>query len=327
MSLEKVPGVSNNTPYSECCTITCMPHVAIIIVDYNGEAETRECLKSLQALNHDTFSFSVTVVDNGSKEPLKISEEDMPKGTTIIRSDANLGFTSGNNLGIKQALQETDPDYFLLLNNDTTVDAQALHEMVTCAENNERAGIITPKIFFSSGREYHKQSYLDTERGRVLWYAGGTIDWRNLDAFHRGVDEVDRGHFDHQTESDYATGCAALIPRMILDKVIGFQDEYFLYLEDVDLSMRIIQAGYRMLFCPAAHVWHKNAGSSGGAGSALHQYYQTRNRLYFFFKYGQVRSRLTLSRFVFKLLLCGTPMERRGTLDWILGRMGKQSVL
>jgi len=304
-----------------------MPHVSIILVDYNGEAETRGCLASLKLIKKNSFTFSVVVVDNGSKETLTIPDEKMPKNTVIVRSDANLGFTNGNNLGIRYAVKHFQPDFLLLLNNDTTVDEWFLEKMLACATTNEQVGIVTPKIYFSSGREFHKESYIEKQIGSVFWYTGGSIDWKNLDAFHRGVDEVDYSQADASSESDFATGCCMLIPWKILEKVGLFNKKYFLYLEDVDLSLRIHQHGYRILSCPEAKIWHKNAGSSGGAGSALQQYYQTRNRLFFFFTFGQLRTRYMTVKYALRLLLQGNSIERRATIDWLIGRMGKQAIL
>ncbi len=304
-----------------------MFHISIIIVDYNGEKDTRECLLSLKKIQHSSFTFSTIVIDNGSKEILSIPAKHMPENSVILRSDANLGFTNGNNLGVNYAISKYNPDYILLLNNDTLVTPDFLEKLVECAQRNEDAGIITPKIYFSPGREFHSESYTAEEQGKVFWYAGGSIDWKNLDAFHRGVDEVDRDQFDRQKESDFSTGCCALLPRKVVNQVKLFDPGYFLYLEDVDLSMRIKLAGYKVLFCPETHIWHKNAGSTGGAGSALQQYYQTRNRLFFFLKYGKWKVKLTTVRFGLQLLFMGSEVERRATWDWIIGKMGKQAIL
>src|SRR5260221_13375042 len=188
-----------------------MTHVSILIVDYNGQADTRECLKSLKVISHTNFSFSVIVVDNGSKESLDIPESAQPPKTHILRSDSNLGFTEGNNLGYQYAKEHYQPDYILLLNNDTVVEPHFIEHLLECAKKNEKIGLVAPKIYFFPNREFHHDSYQKSERGHVFWYAGGSIDWRNLDAFHRGVNELDRGQFDHQKESDFATGCAVLI--------------------------------------------------------------------------------------------------------------------
>jgi GT2 family glycosyltransferase len=304
-----------------------MTHISILLVHYNSELETRECLLSLKKVVSKNFQFSVVVVDNGSKESLQVEANEMPEGAVILRSDANLGFSEGNNLAYKYALEHFQTDYILLLNNDTTVEPQFLAQLLEAAEKTEKVGMVTPKIYFSAGREFHTQSYTPEERGKIFWYAGGSIDWSNLDAFHRGVDELDRGQFDSQTESDFATGCCVLIPRSVLDTLGLLENKYFLYLEDVDLSMKIRQAGYKVMFCPAAVVWHKNAGSTGGSGSALQQYYQTRNRLYFFTKFGSWRIWFTVFKYQVKLLLWGTPIQKRAVTDWLLGKMGKQAVL
>src|SRR5260221_548573 len=226
-----------------------MFQVAIILVNYNSEKETRECLQSLRKIHKKDLQISTIIVDNGSKDPLDLPEKEQLAKTFVLRSDTNLGFTSGNNLGIRYALEHGNPDYFLLLNNDTTVDPDFLEELIRCSQKNPEAGMITPKIYFSEGREYHDESYTAQERGKIFWYAGGTVDWRNLDAFHRGVDELDRGQFDTQHQSDFATGCCVLIPRAVLEKIGVLDKKYFLYLEDVDWSMRAREAGYTILFC------------------------------------------------------------------------------
>lgn len=321
-----------------------MISVALIIVHFNTDEETKDCLSSLTKVRHKGIALHTFVIDNGSKNPLHIPERLMTKHTRLIRSDSNLGFTDGNNLGISVALRDVSPDYILLLNNDTTVKPNFLEKLLEAAQNNPKLGMAVPKIYFYPGREFHTKSYKPADRGNIIWFAGGSIDWANLDAFHRGVDELDRGQFDHVKDTEFATGCCLLIPRPVLEKVGELDPRYFLYLEDVDWSQRVLQAGYDIQFVPESVVWHKNAGSSGGAGSPLHAYYQTRNRLFFFMKYAQYhflssQSKNSLAHTrqlawfylrVFKLaiekLLTGDSSVRRGALDWLIGRMGKQTV-
>lgn len=321
-----------------------MTSVAIIIVHFNTDEETLECLESLSKIKHKGLTVHTYVVDNGSKNPLHIPERVMSKTTKLIRSDANLGFTNGNNLGITVALRELEPDYFLLLNNDTTVRPDFLEKLVAAAVAEPKLGMAVPKIYFYPGREFHLKSYTPAERGNVLWFAGGSIDWANLDAFHRGVDELDRGQFDNISETEFATGCCILIPRSVLERAGSLDPRYFLYLEDVDWSLRVKQAGFELRFVPESVVWHKNAGSSGGAGSPTHQYYQTRNRLFFFLKYAQyhflssdkknefsqtrklVWFYLRVLKLAVEKLMMGNTNVRRGALDWLLGHMGKQAV-
>lgn len=304
-----------------------MDHISIILIHYNAEEETTDCLKSLVNLKADGFKYSVIVVDNGSKVPYEIPAVFAKQPFELVRSESNLGYTGGNNLAITHAFDEYHSDYVLLLNNDTTVDREFAQELWRAAQTQPQHGLIASKIYFSPGREYHGNSYTAKDRGNVLWYAGGSIDWQNLIAFHRGVDELDRGHFDTQQESDFATGCSVLIKREVLEKIGLLEEKYFLYLEDVDLSVRAAQAGYGIGFCPTSKVWHKNAGSSGGAGSPLHQYYQTRNRLLFAMRYGSWRTRLTAASLAVRLGLGGNQAERAAVKDLVTGQLGKRVVV
>lgn len=266
-----------------------MTHVAIVIIHYNSDQETLACLDSLNKIENKNIHVSVRVLDNASKIPLQVDTSKYRLPVEILRSDSNLGFTSGNNFVMRQCLQDESVDYILLLNNDTLVDRHFLTHLIECANNHPDAGVVTPKIYFAPGHEYHKESYGDEEKGKVIWFAGGQIDYANFDAFHRGVDEIDRQQFDQDAVTEFATGCCMLIRRSALTQVGMFDARYFLYLEDVDLCLRMRRAGYKIWYCPHAKIWHVNAGSSGGAGSPLHTYYQTRNRLFFFMRYASGR--------------------------------------
>ncbi|MFH2118154.1 MAG: glycosyltransferase, partial [Candidatus Paceibacterota bacterium] len=202
---------------------------------------------------------------------------------------------------------------------------QALYDAL---HNDPKAGIAVSKIYFTPGLEYHRKSYKKSERGKVLWYAGGSIDWKNLVAFHRGVDEVDRGQFDHQTTCDFATGCAIMIKRVVTEHVGILDKRFFGYYEDMDYSLRVKKAGYKLLFVPQSIVWHMNSGSvAGGVGSKFQQYYQTRNRLLVIAKHGTWRNWLTATRFIFNTLISGVDAERKGVFDFLFFRFGKQPII
>ncbi len=304
-----------------------MIHVSIILVNYNSKEDTIECLKSLQNIKSTGFKHSIIVVDNASREALELPKSLQENQIQILRSESNKGFTGGNNLGIYYAVEKFNSDYVLLLNNDTTVDEEFLKELLKTAESDPRTGMVASKIYFSKGNEFHKESYDKSELGKVLWYAGGSIDWNHLAAFHRGVDEIDRGQFDEQTESDFATGCSVLVKREILEKVGTLDKRFFLYLEDVDWSVRVTKAGYKIAFCPKSVVYHKNAGSSGGSGSPTHSYYQTRNRLLFAFKHGSWKEIATALRIAFSLLLHGSATQRQAVLHFFMMQFGKQPII
>ncbi len=301
--------------------------ISIIIVNFNTAQDTIECLESLQNIKAEDFRYNVVVVDNGSHEPLDIPQKLLDSNVELLRTEANIGFTGGNNLGISHAVKEYNPDYFLLLNSDTTVDPQFLTEMYLDLKNDPQAGITSSKIYFYPGNEFHHQSYDKTQQVQIIWYGGGSIDWLNLQAFHRGVDELDRGQFDQQKTSEFATGCSLLIKREVTEKVGILDKKYFLYLEDVDFSIRVKRYGYKILFSPTSIVYHKNAGSTQGAGSQIHQYYQSRNRLFFFMNYGSLRQKVTVISLIFRWILTGTQIQKKAVLDYLLGKMEKQPVV
>lgn len=302
-------------------------HVSIIIVDYNSHRDTRECLLSLDKIKAKGFKWNAIIIDNGSKEPLVLPPNLINNNFELIRSSSNLGFTGGNNMGIYHSIEKYNSDYVVLLNNDTVVDPHFLQALFECIEENPKYGIVGSKIYFYQGNEFHQNSYKKDQLGQVLWYAGGSIDWQHLAAFHRGVDEVDRGQFDQQKTSDFATGCSLIIGREILEKVGTLDKRYFLYLEDVDLSMRARKAGYEIGFCPESKVWHKNASSSGGSGSTIHDYYQTRNRLLFAATHGDWQAWLAAIRLAWQDFLSGNEKKRQGVLHALTNQFGKQPVV
>lgn len=297
-----------------------MKKVAIVILNFNGGENTHECLKSIKKLQSNTYKLQIIVVDNASKDnSLKIIKSDFSE-IDILENKDNLGFSEGNNVGIRYALNNGS-DYILVLNNDTIVDKNLLEELIKTIEKDRRIGIISPKIYFAKGYEFHKSRYKSSDLGKVLWYAGGVMDLNNVIGHHRGVDEIDNGKYDKEEETDYATGCCMFIKREVLEKVGLFDKKYYLYYEDSDLSFRAKKTGYKIIYNPKAILWHKNAGSAGGSGSKLQDYYITRNRLLFGMKYISLRVKLSLIRESVKLLINGREWQKRGVLDFYLGKM------
>ncbi len=301
-----------------------MKKVFIVILNYRGHNDTFELLSSLQKIRKDNFSLNTIVVDNYPEDQIKIDEKNYKDlNLKVIYNNKNLGFSGGNNVGIRHSL-ENGADYVLLINNDTYVDPNFVEELLKVAESEKESGIVVPKIYFAKGFEYHKK-YKETELGRVIWYAGGNMDWANVIGFHRGVDEVDDGQFSQIVETQIASGCCLMLKRELLEKIKGYDDKYFLYYEDADLSMRTIKKGYKILFTPKSIIWHKNAQSSGGSGSGLQDYYISRNRMIFGFEYASMRAKFALFRESIKLILIGRSWQRKGIIDFYIGNFGKGS--
>lgn len=303
-----------------------MDKIAVIIVHYNTDDDTRACLDSLEQLHSSPdFEVQTVVVDNASKDHFTLTKK--YSHIDLIRSDTNLGFTGGNNLGFRYATEHYNPDYFLLLNSDTLVDPDFLNQLYQCLQGNPRLGLVSPKIYFAPGCEFHQASYTKAQQGKVIWFAGGVIDWRNLQTCHLGVDEVDRGQFDHLTTFDYASGCCILVRREALAVAGIFDDDFFLYYEDTDLSLRLRETGWQLGFCPQSLVWHKNGGSSQGAGSPLQNYYLTRNRLLFFYRHGRPVVRWRALRLAWRLYRHGDKVEKKAAFNFFLRKFGKEVVV
>jgi GT2 family glycosyltransferase len=302
-------------------------HISIIIVNYNTPKDTKETIESLRDLKSLGFDYRIIVVDNGSKEALSFSQSFLKNNPRVdlLRSETNLGFSGGNNLGIQHAIDHYDSDYYLLLNSDTIATDDFLQVLYKQMQADPKIGLAVSKIYFHKGFEYWTDSYTKEDRHHVLWYVGGKVDWTNLLSYHIGIDEIDRGHFDEPSETDYATGCVVLMSREVLERVGSLDDDFFLYSEDVDLSLRVRQAGLKVMYCPKSVIYHKIGRSGGGAGSPLQQYYQTRNRIFLAMRHAPWRYKLTALRLAFQSLTRGNASERKAIIDLILGRMGKQA--
>lgn len=301
-----------------------MKHVVISILNYNHAEITKACLESLNQLKQTDLKVEVVVVDNASEEKFTFDSKQYPHlKIHLVTNSKNTGFSGGHNKAIKYVL-EKNADYVIILNNDTTVDKNLLVNLLQNDEN-EKIGIIAPKIYFSKGSEYHKDRYKPDELGKVIWYAGGIIDWANVYWKHRGVDEVDYGQFDNTEQTQFASGCCMAIKKEVLKTVGGFDDKFFLYYEDSDLCERVKRAGFSILYAPSAFLWHQNAGSTGGSGSSLQDYFTTRNRLLLGFRYATNRAKLSLLREAIRISRTGREWQKKGVADFFKGKFGKGS--
>lgn len=299
-----------------------MKTIAVVTVNFNTEKDTKDFVASLKHVKTSGFTLKTIIVDNGSKEPLNLTEKN--EQTKLIRLDENTGFTGGYNRGIYEALR-INADYVLIINNDTILDPLMIEELLKVYESRDRVGIVVPKIYFAKGHEFHKSRYTKEELGNVFWYAGGYFDWANIQSVHRGVDEVDKGQYDTTEETEFITGCCMLIKREVLENVGMFDERFFLYYEDGDLCMRIKHAGYKLYYAPKAVLQHVNASSSGGAGNSLQDYFITRNQMLFGLSYAPLKSKVALLRQSLRYLKNGRPMQKKAIRDYYQRNFGKGS--
>lgn len=300
--------------------------VFIVVLNWNRFEETRDCLNSLKKMIVPVdVELSVIVVDNNSQDgsikklqDLKIKDLNI----NFLENKENLGYAGGNNTGMCYAL-EHGAEWVTVLNNDTRVAEDLLQNLMEAGKKYKHVGIISPKIYFEKGFEYHKK-YKKSELGKVIWYAGGKIDWDNVYGSNMGVDEVDMGQFEKVQEIDFATGACMFINAKALSDIGLFNESYFLYMEDDELSIRIKEAGYRIIYYPKGMLWHKVAQSSK-IGSGLNDYFLSRNRMLFGMKYAKFRTKLALLRESVRLLKNGREWQKKGVRDYYLSRLGKGS--
>lgn len=239
------------------------PRVLIIILCYNGVADTLACLESLQRVEYP--SFDLVVIDNASSDGTpEVVRARFPQ-VKVIENGANLGFAAGNNVGLRYALRH-GYDYALLLNNDTEVAPDFLARLIDAAESDPKIGAVGPTITYY-------------ERPDLIWSAGGMIDWkRGIAVMH--ANEVDSGQYREPTDVDFVTGCALLVKRAALDCAGLLDERFFMYFEETEWCVRIRRAGFRILHVPRSLVLHKIPLNARFDKEYL-AYYMTRNRLLF----------------------------------------------
>ena len=292
------------------------PFVSIIVLNWNGLKDTRECLESLRGITYPNFS--IILVDNASSDDSVTCLRNEHPDLTIIENTDNLGFSEGNNIGIRYALSH-GADYIWILNNDTVVDPFALIALVDVAEADANIGILGSKIFYFDEPE-------------VLWFAGGPMDWDHFETPHVGINQKDCGQYDDIKDYDRITGCSMLVSRRLCDRIGLMDPAYFLYVEEVDWCLRSWADGLRVVYVPESKVYHKVSKSVqllDTEGNAF-SYYKTRNMLYLLQKNFKAPNRyLMMCRFMVKQFKkersqgnCLRPIMF-ALYDFIIGRMGK----
>ena len=258
-----------------------VPKVSVILVNYNGAQDTIECVQSLSAITYPNYE--VIVVDNASTDDSTavLQAAELPN-TVLLCSSENLGFSGGNNVGIRYALEQ-GTDYILLLNNDTVVAKNFLEPMLEAARQYNNHAAITCKMKY-----YYKPE--------KLWYAGGSFSYRTGRTSHWGINKIDRGQYDRQKEVTFVSGCCIMIPERIIRNIGLMAEEYFLYCEDVEYCCRITKYGYKMIYEPLSCIFHK-VNASTGKGSNRVTYYTVRNKKYLLKTYTKPKYRI-LVRFV-----------------------------
>ena len=243
--------------------------ISIITVNYNGLNDTCALIDTIP---FDEYSLEVIVVDNASREDeASVISERYPQ-VKVIRSNKNLGFAGGNNLGIKAALG----DYLFFVNNDTLffrgtrceVRGAGIDSLIERLKSNPHIGAVCPKIRFAWD-------------DAPIQFAGYTplssITIRNRPI---GFGESDKGQYNEAHPTPYAHGAAMMVKKEVIEKAGLMPEDYFLYYEELDWSMMMRRAGYEIWYEPTFTIFHKESQATG-QNSPLRTFYITRNRLLF----------------------------------------------
>lgn len=238
------------------------PLVSIITINYNESAVTLDLLESLRKISYPALE--IIVVDNASpSDNPDVIKERYPE-VKLIKSEENLGFAGGNNLGVKASRG----DFLFFINNDTIVGDGLIEPLVETLQKDEEIGMVSPKI------KFHWDPSL-------IQYAGYTpmSKWtiRNSSI---GYHEKDDGLFDIPGETESIHGAAMMVPRRVLEQVGMMTEIYFLYYEEHDWAEMIKRAGYKVFYQPKGSILHKESLATG-KNSPLKTYYISRNRILF----------------------------------------------
>ena len=279
------------------------PDYDVIVVDNGSEDESIEKIKEYAEGNIEVES-KFFEYSSGNK-PIRIIEytreeaeagggkegeiADLPSNRKLIliKNEKNYGFAEGNNIGMRYALKALNPDYVLLLNNDTAVDREFLGELVKVGESDEKIGIVGPKIFNPDGTsqlscwKYH--SYLNVfNEAFLLNLFGNFYKYRNV----KEIKEV-----------DVVLGACMLFKKQVLDKIGLLDRNIFMYTEETDICYRAKKKGYKIIYYPKCDIIHYGGQSSKKIPqiTMIHLY---RSRIYFFYKHYSKFKAFILERFV-----------------------------
>jgi len=256
------------------------PLSSIVVLNYNGGKDLIHCLNSLRSINYPKDKYEIIVVDNASTDGSADIAEERFSEVKIIRNRVNLGFSAGNNIGLKSASGE----YLVVLNFDTEVTVNWLSELVRPAERDDNVCLCTSKLLMFNER-------------KILNSAGGSVHYLG---FHwpKGFGKQDGQEFNNLEETAAASGCSLLVKREVLQKIGFFDEDYFLYGEDTDLTWRARLYGYEAMYVPSSVVYHR-------CGAAVKKTYGDLEKLYFL---ERNRTMTLLKNYSVKALLLLLPM-------------------
>ncbi|MDI6644789.1 MAG: glycosyltransferase family 2 protein [Methanobacteriaceae archaeon] len=237
--------------------------INIIIPNYNGKTFLKECLDSIKTQNYPNYD--ITIIDNASEDgSVEFIKKNYPE-INLIKKNTNIGFAAAVNLGINNS----SADYILILNNDTQLDVKCILNLYKCIKNENSIFAVTSKMI-----QYHDHSKMDDAGDEY-----SLMGWTKRVGYGKSPDK-----YNKKRETFSACAGASLYRKTILDKIGYFDENFFAYLEDVDISYRARIYGYKCIYCPEAIVYHVGSASSGSRYNEFKIRLATRNNVYIAYK-------------------------------------------
>ncbi len=247
------------------------PLVYGIILNWNGSEETIACLHSMQAQTY--LNLHLLVIDNGSVDDSVQKIKSAFPDISLIENDTNLGFAGGVNVGLRHALA-AGAEYVLILNNDLVIDPNCVMEMTNCLQ--EDIAFVTAVIYYTN----------DPNR---IWSIGGHIHPLTLEKTSDARGILDTGQLTDVLSRDFVPGGATMMSRIALEKIGLFDERFFLYYEDADISLRALRAGLKSIVATKAKMWHSVSASAGGTDSPRERYWMARSSIIYFYKHARLK--------------------------------------
>ena len=251
-----------------------IPFVGIIVLEYNNYLDTHQCIRSIK--KSDYQNYHIFLVDNASEISIYnklVKQYENDNKVTTIRTSRNGGYGAGNNWGIRFA-NKHNPDYYLIVNNDTIVESDMITKLVKHIEKDKKIGIVFPNVMF----------LIDNEKSNIINSAGGNFSkfgFANDKFFGLNLndikDKIDNNFF-------FAPGVCFLIRRATFEEIKGFDENIFMYWDDVDFSWRTRLFGFDIQIVPESLIYHKLSISSGRKKNAFKVYNREFSWLYVIIK-------------------------------------------
>ncbi len=241
--------------------------LAVIVLNWNGGEDLSTCLKSVYASEACGTEVVVYVPDNASTDgSYQTAQREFPQARPI-QNGGNLGFSGGNNPGWRQAIND-GAEWIFFLNNDAVVAPDCLKRMLAVCRDNPKIGAASPRIFRGTPKT--------NPHGESVWFEKGICDFSLFCPIdHVAATEAERTSVWFETA--ICTGCGFLTTAKILEETGGFDEGFFAYYEDVDLSLKIQSKGLTCAVVPGAKAWHKVSQSTKHEVSPSEAFYCWRN--------------------------------------------------